>query len=152
MILQLTRLIAVLLATTVNMGNAYNSNQDSTAIGGVMIVKEQQGMNSSTTTVERRSLENIFQASNEDSIKNNGYVVDEVLVTAVAESGIAVAPSSSSESMIGLLVDSAPTPNQRRRRVNLSRPPRQQANPPIRKHQKQNRLRNQPLSRPVSRH
>ena len=56
MILQLTRLIAVLLATTVNMGNAYNSNQDSTAIGGVMIVKEQQGMNSSTTTVERRSL------------------------------------------------------------------------------------------------
>jgi hypothetical protein len=60
MILQLTRLIVAVLATTVNMGNAYYNNRDSTIEGGVLNLKEHQGMKSSSTTVERRSLENIF--------------------------------------------------------------------------------------------
>ena len=110
MFLQLTRLIAV-LATTVNMGNAYD-NQDN-KVGDVL---KQLDMNSSTT----RSLDNIFQDVQEGSISSNQDAAPPVLIqeanddvsvadqhntVLVAESGGDFAMASTS-----ILLDSSPTP------------------------------------------
>jgi hypothetical protein len=110
MFLQRTRLIAV-LATTVNMGNAYD-NQDN-KVGDVL---KQMDMKSSTT----RSLDNIFQDVQEGSSSSNQdtappvpiqeanddvSVADQHNTGLVAESGGDVAVAS-----IAILLDCAPTP------------------------------------------
>ena len=107
MFLQLTRLIVV-LATTVNMGNAYD-NQDN-KVGDIL---KQLDMNSSTT----RSLDNIFQGVQEGRSSSNQDTAppptiqeaNDVSVnghdTVVTESGDAVALAS-----ISILLDSSPTP------------------------------------------
>ena len=110
MFLQLTRLIVV-LATTVNMGNAYYDNQDN-KVGDV---PKQLVMKSSTT----RSLDNIFQGVQEGSSSNqvtappvpiqeandDVSLADQHNTVLVAESGGDVAMAS-----IAILLDSSPTP------------------------------------------
>jgi hypothetical protein len=109
MFLQLTRLIAV-LATTVNMGNAYDNQENK--VGDVL---RQMDTKSSTT----RSLDNIFQNVQEGSSSNQDTAppvpiqeanddvseADQHNTVLVAESGGDVAVAS-----IGILLDSSPTP------------------------------------------